>query len=75
MERLYRVSRANDLFFAVDNSIPSLLGNIEYQDTMNGETVTQSKVTYKLEQNKLNDTQVMNFAKLWLLVTGPANDE
>jgi len=65
----------DDLFFAVDNSIPTLLGNIEYQDTMNGETVTQSKVTYKLEQNKLNDTQVMNFAKLWLLVTGPANDE
>jgi hypothetical protein len=32
-------------------------------------------VTYKLEQNKLNDTQVMNFAKVWLLVSGPANDE
>jgi hypothetical protein len=65
----------DDLFFAVDNSIPSLVGNVEYQDTMNGETVTQSKVTYKLEQNKLNDTQVMNFAKAWLLISGPANDE
>lgn len=65
----------DDLMFAADNSIPTLGGIVDYQDTMSGETVTASKVTYKLENNKLNDTQVMEFVKLWLLTVGPANDE
>jgi hypothetical protein len=62
-------------FFAVDNSVPSLTGHIEYVDTMSGETVTASKVTYHLDANKLTKPQVMNFAKLWILAVGPTNDE
>jgi len=64
-----------DAFFAVDNSVPSLTGTVEYVDQMSGETVTGSKVTYKLDANKLSKTQVMNFAKLWILAVGPTNDE
>lgn len=62
-------------FFAVDNSVPSLTGYIEYVDTLNGETVTASKVSYHLDANKLTKPQVMNFAKLWILAVGPTNDE
>jgi hypothetical protein len=62
-------------FFAVDNSVPSLTGTIEYVDQMSGESVTASKVTYKLDGNKLTKQQVMNFAKLWLVAVGPTNDE
>ena len=65
----------DDLMFAVDNAIPTLGGMVEYQDTMSGDVVTSSKVTYKLDNNKLNDTQVMAFAKLWLVAIGPTNDE
>ena len=74
-EKQFAGQNEDDLFFAVDNAIPTLGGVIEYQDTMSGETVTASKVTYKLENNKLTDTQVMNFTKLWLLAVGPTNDE
>lgn len=65
----------DDLFFAVDSFIPSLNGNVEYQDSMTGDTVVASKVTYKLQSNKLTDQQVMNFAKMWILACGPTNDE
>lgn len=64
-----------DAFFAVDESIPSLTGTIAYVDTMSGETVTASKITYNLVANKLTKPQVVNFAKLWLLTVGPTNDE
>jgi hypothetical protein len=66
-----------DAFFAVDNSIPSLTGKIEYVDTfISGDTVpASSKVTYKLNANKLTKQQVVNFFKLWLIAVGPTNDE
>ena len=64
-----------DAFFAVDESIPSLTGTIDYVDTMSGDTVSASKITYKLSANKLTKQQVMNFAKLWLIAVGPTNDE
>jgi hypothetical protein len=66
-----------DAFFAVDNSIPSLTGKIEYVDTfVPGSTdPAQSKVTYHLNANKLTKQQVVNFFKLWLVAVGPTNDE
>lgn len=64
-----------DAFFAVDDSVPCLTGKIIYQDTMSGESVTASKVDYKLNANKLTKQQVMNFFKMWMLAVGPTNDE
>ena len=69
-----------DAFFAVDNSIPALTGRIEYVDTFvpgGGEepVPSSSKVTYKLNANKLTKQQVVNFFKLWLIAVGPTNDE
>lgn len=66
-----------EAFFAVDDSIPCLTGTIEYVDTFKPgtDTPTMSKVTFKLNANKLTKQQVMNFAKLWLLGIGPTNDE
>jgi hypothetical protein len=67
-----------DAFFAVDNSIPSLTGKINYVDTMggaDGKTPVSSKVTYALNANKLTKQQIMNFFKLWLIAVGPTNDE
>lgn len=69
----------DDLFFAVDKSIPALTGKIEYVDQgLNGKddaAPTSSKVTYAITSNNLTPQQVMNFAKMWLIVVGPANDE
>jgi hypothetical protein len=57
-------------------SIPALTGHVEYVDQMSGgDTVTSSKVTYKLVGSNLTNQQVMNFAKLWLIAVGPTNDE
>ena len=66
-----------EAFFAVDTSIPTLTGTIEYVDTFipGGTTPSASKVTYNLHANKLTKQQVMNFFKLWVLCIGPANDE
>jgi hypothetical protein len=66
-----------DAFFAVDNSIPSLTGKIAYVDQMisGKDAPSSSKVTYNLNANKLTKQQVMNFFKLWVLCTGPANYE
>ncbi|QYU70563.1 hypothetical protein J4558_10775 [Leptolyngbya sp. 15MV] len=64
-----------EAFFAVDDTVPSLTGRISYVDTMSGETVTSSKVTYALHANKLTKPQVVNFFKLWLIGVGPTNDE
>lgn len=66
-----------EAFFAVDANTPTLTGTIEYVDTFiaGGTTPSASKVAYKLNANKLTKQQVMNFAKLWLLCTSPANDE
>jgi len=75
-----------ELFFAVDESVPSLTGSVAYIDTYGPSAdaseaadderpVLASKVTYRLESRGLTETQVMNFLKLWLLVVGPVNDE
>jgi hypothetical protein len=64
-----------DAFFAVDTNIPTLTGRITYDDKKDGDTVIESKVTYALDANKLTRQQVMNFAKMWIIASGPANDE
>ncbi len=65
-----------EAFFAVDNSIPALTGTVDYVDTIDGDgRVTQSKVTYNLNANKLTKQQIVNFIKLWLVGIGPINDE
>lgn len=64
-----------DAFFAVDNSVSCLTGRIAYTDSMSGETVTASKIEYRLNANKLTKQQIMNFFKLWMLCVGPTNDE
>lgn len=69
-----------DAFFAVDDTVPCLTGTIDYVDTYasggGDEPVpASSKVTYKLNANKLTKQQVMSFFKLWLVCTGPTNDE
>jgi hypothetical protein len=64
-----------EAFFSSDNTVPGITGTIEYVDSMSGDSVTSSKVTYKLDANKLTKQQVMNFAKLWLVCVGPTNDE
>ena len=64
-------------FFSVDNSIPCLTGTIEYVDTFvpGSDTVAASKVTYKLNANKLTRQQIVNFFKLWVVAIGPTNDD
>lgn len=66
-----------EAFFAVDNSIPALTGRMDYVDTMipGTEMPSGSKITYKLNANKLTKQQIMNFFKLWMLAVGPVNDE
>jgi len=66
---------AEDAFFAIDNSIPCLTGKVSYVDTLNGETVTASKIEYRLNANKLSKQQVVNFFKVWMLAVGPTNDD
>lgn len=69
---------AEEAFFAVDENIPTLTGTVEYVDTFvpgSEELPAKSTVTYNLNANKLTKQQIMNFFKLWVLCTGPANDE
>lgn len=66
-----------DAFFAVDDSVPSLTGRIEYVDTFasDPDKPSASKVTFSLNANKLTRQQLVNFVKLWLICVGPTNDE
>lgn len=66
-----------DAFFAVDDSLPCMTGKITYEDKFisGEETPASSKVVYSLNSNKLTKTQIVNFFKLWLIGTGPINDE
>jgi hypothetical protein len=66
-----------DAFFAVDTSIPTLTGTVEFVDTMvpGRDAPTASKIAYHLNANRLTKQQVMNFFKLWMLAVGPTNDE
>lgn len=73
--------QAEDAFFEVDNSIPSMTGTITFEDTMGapgegGEpSVLASKVVYNLNANKLSKQQAVNLFKLWMVIVGPTNDE
>lgn len=74
--------QTEDAFFAVDNTIPSLTGTISYEDTMGRgrgsdaePKVMSSKISYRLDVNKLTKQQAMNMFKLWTLIVGPVNDE
>jgi hypothetical protein len=76
----FSAANEEDAFFAVDASVPSLTGNVEYVDTFIDANADEpqpssSKVTYALVGNQLNKEQVMAFAKLWLVAIGPTNDE
>lgn len=55
-------------FFETDTSIPSLTGLVKYKDTMSGETVVGSKVTWELAANQLSDVQQAYLAKLIPLI-------
>jgi len=75
-------SQGEDAFFAVDNSVPSMTGTISFEDNLapggkedEEPTVFASKVTYKLDANKLTKQQAVNLFKLWLVIVGPTNDE
>ncbi len=66
-----------EAFFAVDNTLPSLSGRIEYTDTFISGTTTpaSSQVVFKINSTQLSKQQVVNFFKLWLVCIGPTNDE
>ncbi len=66
-----------DAFFVVDDTIPCLTGKITYVDQFisGTDSPAKSKIVYSLNANKLTKTQMVNFFKLWLLGTGPINDE
>ena len=66
-----------DAFFVVDDTIPCLTGKVTYVDQFvsGTDSPAKSKITYSLNANKLTKTQMVNFFKLWLLGTGPINDE
>jgi hypothetical protein len=66
---------SEDAFFASDNQVPGFIGRINYVDTILKETVTDSKVTYEVEAVQASKIQVMNFAKILMLMIGPFNDE
>ena len=55
-------------FFETDVSIPSLTGQVKYKDSMSGDTVTRSQVTWALMANQLDTIQQANLAKLIALV-------
>jgi hypothetical protein len=66
---------AEDAFFAEDNSIPGFTGKIAYVDSFDDETVVASKVSYEVDANQASKIQIMNFAKVLMLMVGPFNDE
>lgn len=68
-------STSEDAFFASDTAVPGFTGRIDYVDKMEGETVTASKVTYKVAAAEASKIQVANLAKILMLMIGPFNDE
>ena len=74
-------AQSEDIFFEVDNSIPSMTGAISFEDTLAQEgadeepSVYASKVMYNLHANKLTKQQAVNLFKLWMVIVGPTNDE
>jgi len=68
-----------DAFFAVDNSVPSLSGMIEYTDSFVGsgekKTPGSSKLVFNLDAYQLTKQQILALHKLLLFIVGPFNDE
>ena len=68
-----------DAFFAVDNTVPSLSGTIEYTDTFVGgssaKTPGSSKLVLNLDAYQLTKQQILSLHKLLLFIVGPFNDE
>jgi hypothetical protein len=68
-----------DAFFAVDNTVPSLSGTIEYTDTFIGgsakKTPGTSKLVLALDAYQLTKPQILSLHKLLLFIVGPFNDE
>jgi len=70
-----------EAFFMVDESVPTLSGTISYKDKVAGAsdsgelTVLRSQIEYDLSGKGLTKRQLINFFKLWLLLSGPVNDE
>jgi hypothetical protein len=68
-----------DAFFAVDNTVPSLSGTIEYTDTFVGgsanKTPGSSKLVLTLDAYQLTKQQILSLHKLLLFIVGPFNDE
>jgi len=68
-----------DAFFAVDNSVPSLSGTIEYTDSFVGsgekKTPGSSKLVFNLDAYQLTKQQILALHKLLLFIVGPFNDE
>lgn len=68
-------ANAEDAFFAEDVTVPGFIGKINYVDTLEGERVVASNVTYAVDANQASKAQAMNFTKILLLAIGPFNDE
>ena len=68
-------ANAEDAFFAEDVTVPGFIDKINYVDTLEGERVVASNITYAVDANQASKAQAMNFAKVLLLAIGPFNDE
>lgn len=63
-------------FFRTDNSVPGFTGTVSYVDTFDSDgAVVKSDVTYAVHANEASKVQIVNFAKVLLLMVGPFNDE
>ncbi len=68
-----------DAFFAVDNTVPSLSGTIEYVDSFvnvaGNKQPGSSKLGLNLDSYQLTKQQILSMHKLLLFIVGPFNDE
>jgi hypothetical protein len=74
----FETATDEEAFFAVEESLPTLHGEIRYRDYFDGAeepTVVKSDITYHLAGSQLTEEQLIRFLKLWLLIVGPVNDE
>lgn len=69
-------------FYAADQTVPGFTGSIVYQDTFmpgssdpENPTTKSSDVTYHIDGNQVSKIQIVDFAKVILLIVGPFNDD
>lgn len=79
-EAFFAPASDEEAFFAVDPRIPRISGNVSYVDTLRqieggDPIVLSSQLNYRLEASGLRDDQIISFLKIWLLITGPMNDD